>query len=82
MADPNGLLVSKSRLAASAANGQGQKAEEPDQLLTAEQAAKRLSTSEDFLYRAKDLPFRVRLGRRVRFSARGIERYIRLRQGR
>lgn len=67
-----------------AMNGQGQHAQtQPDELLDVEEAARRLGTSEDFLYRKKDLPFRVRVGgRRIRFSAQGIERYIRLRQGR
>lgn len=68
-------------LARLAANGQRRIANEPDELLTAKQAATRLGVSEDFLYRAKELPFRVQLGRRVRFSARGIGRYIRLRAG-
>jgi predicted DNA-binding transcriptional regulator AlpA len=54
-----------------------------DELLDVEEAAHRLSLSTDWLYRkAKDLPFTVRLGRGLRFSARGIERYIQQRQGR
>ncbi len=68
---------------ASASNGAGRtNGHQADTLLTAEEAAERLGVSPDFLYRTKDLPFRVRVGRRVRFSARGIERYIRQRQGR
>ncbi len=55
-----------------------------DTLLDVREAAKRLGTSSDYLYRnSKRLPFTVRLGpRQLRFSARGIERYIRQRQGR
>lgn len=54
-----------------------------DPLLTVEEAAARLGVSPDWLYRrTKSLPFVVRVGGRVRFSARGIERYIRNRMGR
>ena len=56
---------------------------EADVLLNVEAAAKRLATTEDWLYRhARQLPFTVRQGRSLRFSAAGIERYIRARQGR
>jgi excisionase family DNA binding protein len=49
-----------------------------DHLLTVEQAAQQLAVSKDFLYRnAKSLPFAIRLGRTLRFSAIGIERYLR-----
>ncbi len=64
------------------ANGQPQ---DPtaDQLLTVEQAARKLSVSGDWVYRrARTLPFIVHLGSRLRCSERGIERYIRQRQGR
>lgn len=50
-----------------------------DHLLTVEEAAQRLGTSKDWLYRhANKLPFTVRLGsRQLRFSAKGIEqRYL------
>lgn len=55
-----------------------------DQLLTVEEAAQKLSVPKDWLYRhSKKLPFSVRLGpRHLRFSARGIEKFIRQRQGR
>lgn len=64
-------------------NGQPE-ARAEDRLLSVEAAAERLGTSKDYLYRnAKRLPFTVHLGpRQLRFSARGIERYIRQRQGR
>jgi len=70
------------RLIDAASNDLGQSGEH-DELLDAKEAARRLGTSPDFLYRnAKTLPFTVRVGHRLRFPARGIERYIRLRQGR
>jgi predicted DNA-binding transcriptional regulator AlpA len=54
-----------------------------ERLLTVEQAAERLGTSVDWLYRhAAGLPFTVRLAaRQLRFSAAGIDRYIRYRAG-
>jgi excisionase family DNA binding protein len=52
-------------------------------LLTVDEAAARLGVSADWLYRrTKSLPFVVRVGRHVRFSANGIDRYIRNRMGR
>ena len=52
------------------------------QLLKVKEAASRLDVSEDWLYhQASRLPFAVRLGpRQLRFSAEGIERYIRRRK--
>ena len=49
-----------------------------DRLLEAEQAAKLLSVSEDWLYRhAKLLPFTRKLGpKMLRFSALGIQKYL------
>src|SRR5262245_6698930 len=45
-----------------------------DSLLTVDQAATRLGVSPDWLYRrTRKLPFVVRVGRHVRFSAHGIE---------
>ena len=57
---------------------------ERDCLLTAKEAAERLALTVDYLYRhAEKLPFTVRPGAgQVRFSARGIERYIQALQGR
>jgi excisionase family DNA binding protein len=57
----------------------------PDRLLTVKEAADRLGLSEDYLYRhARTLPFFVRPNgsRTVRFSQRGIERYLRDQQQR
>jgi predicted DNA-binding transcriptional regulator AlpA len=57
--------------------------EVPDRLLDIRVAAQKLQVSPDWLYRrAAKLPFTVRLGSRLRFSALGIERYIRQREGR
>ena len=54
-----------------------------ERLLAVEEAARRLAVTVDWLYRhARALPFTVKNGgRQVRFSERGIERYIRERQG-
>jgi predicted DNA-binding transcriptional regulator AlpA len=59
-------------------------ATEQDRLLKVEAAADLLDMSPDTLYRkAREFPFTVLLpGRQVRFSALGIQRYIRARQGR
>jgi len=54
-----------------------------DTLLTVAQAAERLGVSKDWLFRrSRTLPFVVRLGRHLRFSNRGIDRYLRNRTGR
>ncbi len=54
-----------------------------DTLLSATEAAKRLGMSVHWLYHnAKTLPFTVRQGRALRFSASGIEKYIAARRGR
>jgi predicted DNA-binding transcriptional regulator AlpA len=55
---------------------------EPDRLLDIREAAAMLSVSPDWLYRrTKKLPFVIRLGRQIRFSARDIEKHIRQRVG-
>ena len=52
-------------------------------LLTIDEAAERLGVSKDWLFRrSRTLPFVVRLGRHLRFSGRGIDRYLRNRTGR
>jgi excisionase family DNA binding protein len=54
-----------------------------DILLSVEEAAERLGVSRDWLYRrTRSLPFVVRVGRHVRFSSAGIDRYVRNRLGR
>ena len=81
------IAALSARLAAEAARGlaspnpQRRQAEGPDENLSIEEAARRLGISKDFLYRTK-LPFKVRIGRRVLFSARGLERWNRNHQGR
>ncbi len=50
---------------------------DPDELLPVDVAAKRLGLGEGWLYRhAATLPFTVRVGRQLRFSARRLEAYI------
>lgn len=50
---------------------------DPDELLTVDVAAGRLGLGEGWLYRhAATLPFTVRVGRQLRFSARRLEAYI------
>lgn len=56
--------------------------EPTDRLLDVTEAAKRLATTRDWLYRhARRLPFTIRNGRQLRFSSEGIARYIRERKG-
>jgi excisionase family DNA binding protein len=53
-----------------------------DENLSVVEAARRLGMSKDYLYRkAGSLPFAVRIGRRILFSAKGLERWNRERQG-
>jgi len=48
----------------------------PDQNLSVEEAASRLGLSKDYLYRHADrLPFALRIGRKLLFSARGLEKW-------
>lgn len=50
----------------------------PDMLLDVDKAAERLGMSPDYLYRNhRRFPFTKRMGRSLRFSAQGIERYLR-----
>jgi predicted DNA-binding transcriptional regulator AlpA len=75
----------QSALAARLLDAQGYSETSPteDRLITVAEAAERLGTTPDWLYRnADDLPFTVRLApRQLRFSAHGIERYLHTRQG-
>lgn len=51
---------------------------QPDELLDVKEAARRLGTSADYLYRhSKDFSFTRRVGRKLLFAARGIEYHIR-----
>jgi excisionase family DNA binding protein len=64
-------------------NGDTERPGAGDRLLNVQEAATKLSLSEDYLYRHSGrLPFTVRNGRQLRFSEAGIERYIRQRMGR
>jgi predicted DNA-binding transcriptional regulator AlpA len=56
----------------------GRKFARTDQNLSAEDAARRLGVSADWLYKTK-LPFKVKIGRRVLFSATGLEKWNRQR---
>jgi hypothetical protein len=52
--------------------------QEHDELLDVATAAERLGVSSDYLYRhSREYPFTRRQGRKLLFSALGIERYIR-----
>ena len=63
-------------------NAQAEHAGNGDRLLTAKEAGGKLGRSEDAVYRrADEFPFTVRDGRQVRFSEKGIEKYIRQRMG-
>jgi excisionase family DNA binding protein len=47
-----------------------------DRNLSVEQAAHRLGVSKDYLYRhAERFPFTLRIGRRLLFSARGLDKW-------
>jgi predicted DNA-binding transcriptional regulator AlpA len=53
------------------------RARPPDRLLDREEAAKRLCTTQDWLKRQKDLPFRIELsGGQVRYSEHGLDDWI------
>ena len=50
--------------------------------ISADEAARRLGLSKDWLYRhADELPFTIKIGRRVLFSAPGLEKWTRARTG-
>src|SRR6266852_7166890 len=57
-------------------------AEEPERKLSAKEAAGRLGVSTAYLYKnARRFPFALRIGRRLLFSSRGLERWHRARTG-
>lgn len=48
-----------------------------DRLMTAEEASRRTGMSTRWLYaRADELPFATRIGRSVRFSEQGLEKWL------
>ena len=56
--------------------------EEPERNLSAKEAAARLGVSTAYLYKnAGRFPFALRIGRRLLFSSRGVERWNRARTG-
>jgi len=71
------------RVAAKLQNGNGHHPPEADTLLTVQEAAKRLGVKIRWLYARKNLPFVVKLptSRAVRFSERGLARWLQTRQG-
>ena len=80
------LAALQLRLTARLLQEQADRTDQPagsDTLLRVEEAAARLGTSKDWLYRqAKRLPFTVRQGRQLRFSSQGIDHHIKQRRGR
>ncbi len=68
------LKASTAEVRAHTANG------EPERNVSAKEAASRLGISTAYLYRnARHLPFSLRIGRRLLFSLRGLERWNRAR---
>ena len=68
------------RLLSADGSSDADRAGDGDRLLNAKEAAAKLGASQDYLYRySSRFPFTVRLGRHLRFSEAGIERYIRQR---
>lgn len=56
--------------------------EQHDELLEVEAAAQRLGVSKDYLYRhSQEYPFTRRQGRKLLFSALGIDKHIRQQRG-
>src|ERR1051326_285646 len=54
-----------------------------DELLDVREAARRLGMSVEYVYKnSSTFPFVIRIGKRVRFSAAGIDEYIRSDTGR
>jgi predicted DNA-binding transcriptional regulator AlpA len=72
------------RLLTGVGHTSGQSGSEDDRLISVSEAASLLGLTEDYLYRhAHQFPFTVRPApRQVRFSNKGIQRYIAQRQGR
>ena len=62
---------------------EGAVSREGPRLLTVAAVSQEFGVSTDWLFRrSRTLPFVVRLGRHLRFSNRGIDRYLRNRTGR
>ncbi|MGA2264426.1 MAG: helix-turn-helix domain-containing protein [Acidobacteriota bacterium] len=70
------IAAAQSALAARLLSAE-KKTEPEDELLDVEEAAQMLGVKKDWIYsRTRTLPFIVRLGRKLRYSKRGIEKYI------
>ncbi|MGD0310225.1 MAG: helix-turn-helix domain-containing protein [Acidobacteriota bacterium] len=70
------MAAAQSTLAARLLSSE-QKAEPEDKLLDLEEASRMLGVKKDWIYsRTRSLPFIVRLGRKLRYSRCGIEKYI------
>ncbi len=51
--------------------------EQPDELLSVEETARRMGVSKDYLYHAhKRFPFARRIGKRLLFSSSGLDSYL------
>ena len=65
-----------------AQRNESQQHNDAERLLTVEEAATKLGVAPDWLYRRSPrLPFTVKLGRALRFSQSGIDRWIRSKSG-
>lgn len=77
------LAALMARVAARMGNGHDTAPPPPDQLLTIDEAAARLAVTPDWLRRRSALPFVTKLSDGVvRYSARGLEQFIRQHIGR
>jgi excisionase family DNA binding protein len=73
LAQVQAVALARLTTAASTSNVQGAGS---DYNLSVEEAADRLRVSKDYLYRqAHRLPFTVRIGRKLLFSAKGLEKW-------
>lgn len=53
-----------------------QRAQEPDRLLSVDEVAERLGVHRSWIYRRKNLPFAKKVGGSLRFSERGLTRWM------
>ena len=66
------------RVAMAQSNGQDRTHADGDRLLDAKETARRMGVSLDYIYKhAEEFPFAVKEGRRVLFSERSLEQYLR-----
>ncbi len=71
------------RVALAGNHGQAGTSRDGDRLLDVKEAAAKLGLSKDYLYRnGSKLPFVVLIGRQVRYSQAGIDKFIKQRMGR